>query len=156
MLRTALAALALAVAATACAPKRLPGTEILDTRDNRAVIDVVMRYREALERRDAPAVLALVAPRYFDDGGTPDPADDLDRARLEEALPGTLEKLEGAKVEFTLRRVDVKGDEATAEVLWDTWYRVTTPGGAVARRDSDLQRLRLARVDGAWKLAGGL
>ena len=75
------ASLALAtLAAVGCSPRRIPGTDIESTADTRAVYDVVQAYRQAMEKRDAAAVLALVAPNYYDTAGTPEPADDLDRA----------------------------------------------------------------------------
>lgn len=152
--RTAL--LALAAALAACAPKHIPGTEIPNTADTRAVYDVVQKYREALEKRDVPGILALVAPRYYDTAGTPDPSDDLDRARLEASLAQDLPKAESVKLDFTIRRIDVKGDDAEAEIFFDTYYRVKTPTVTVPRRDSDVQRLRLKRLDGQWKFVSGL
>ncbi|WP_242346763.1 YybH family protein [Anaeromyxobacter terrae] len=145
-----------AVALSACGPKRIPGTEIPDNRDTRAVYDVIHTYQRALEARDAAGVLALVAPDYFDAAGTPDPSDDLDRAKLEQTLPGDLARLEGVRVDVTVRRIDVQGDAATAEVFYEDYYRVQTPGGAVPRRDSDVHRLLLKKVDGQWKISAGL
>ena len=68
-------------------PERIPGTEIEDKGDNRAVYEVVRAYQKALEGRDAAAILALVSPDYFDTAGTPDPGGRLDRALLEQSLP---------------------------------------------------------------------
>lgn len=150
-------ALCAAVALSAgCSARRIPGTEIEDRGDNRAVYEVVRAYQKALEARDAPAILALVAPDYFDAAGTPDPADDLDRARLEQTLPADLARLEGVRVELTLRRIDVQGDTATAEIFYENYYRVQTPSGAVPRRDADVHRLTLKKLDGQWKIAAGL
>jgi ketosteroid isomerase-like protein len=153
--RTALLALAAALA-SACGPHRLPGTEIPDTNDTRAISDTVERYRQALEKRDVDGILALVAPSYYDTAGTPDPADDLDRARLEAALREQLPKAESLKVDFTLRRIDVSGDEAEAEIFFDSFYRVKTPTTQVPRRDSDVERLKLKRIDGKWLFVSGL
>jgi hypothetical protein len=153
--RTALIAAA-AVFAAACAPRLIPGTEIRSTADTRAVYDVVMKYREALEKRDVPGILALVAPTYYDTAGTPDPADDLDRARLEASLAQELTKTDSVKADFTMRRIEVSGDEAQAEVFYDTYYRVKTATTTVPRRDSDVQRLKLKRIDGQWKFVSGL
>ncbi len=147
--------LALAVLA-ACAPRRIPGTDIRDTGDNRAVYDVIHAYQQALERRDAAGVLALVAPDYFDNAGTPDPADDMDRARLEKTLPADLAKLEGVRLELTIRDISAQGDAATAEVFYEGYYRVHTPSGAVPRRDADVHQLHLKKVNGEWKIASGL
>jgi ketosteroid isomerase-like protein len=139
-----------------CSPKRIPGTEIEDKGDNRAVYEVVRAYQKALEGRDAAAILALVSPDYFDAAGTPDPADDLDRARLEQNLAADLARLEGVRVDVTVRRIDVQGNTATAEIFYEEYYRVQTTGGAVPRRDADVHRLLLKKVDGQWKIAAGL
>jgi hypothetical protein len=152
--RTAL--LALLALAAGCKPSLLPGTEIPSTTDTRAVYDVLVAYRSALEKRDPKAVLALVAPTYYDTAGTPEPGDDLDRAGLEASLAKDLPRTEGEKLEFTIRRIDVNGDEAVAEIFYDSYYRVKTPNTMVPRRDSDVSRLRLKRIDGAWKFVSGL
>jgi hypothetical protein len=153
--RTALLAL-LAALAAACAPRLIPGTEIRATSENRAVYDVVLKYREALEKRDVAGVLALVSPAYYDTAGTPDPADDLDRARLEASLNQELPKADSVKLDFTLRRIEVSGDEAQAEIFYDAFYRVKTNTTVVPRRDSDVQRLRLKKIDNQWKFVSGL
>ena len=57
-----------------CGPKRIPGTDIKDSPETRAVGDVIEQYRLAVERRDPNAVLALVSRKYFDNAGTTDPA----------------------------------------------------------------------------------
>ncbi|MFT3914827.1 MAG: hypothetical protein QM704_12140 [Anaeromyxobacteraceae bacterium] len=152
----ALAALALALLAAACGPKRFPGTEIPDNDDTRGVVQALERYRDALQKRDAGAVLALASPDYFDNGGTPDPADDLDRAGLEVQLPRDLKGLEGYRVQFTLRRVDVLKETATAEVFFEQYYRVKTPNGEVPRRDADVHRFGLVRTQRGWLFASGL
>jgi hypothetical protein len=150
-------ALALAVLALACSPRRIPGTQIRDTPDTRAIYDAIAAYRDAMQKRDPAAVLALVAPDYFDNGGTADPADDVDRAMLEQRLPADLSKLDTLRLDLTLRRIEVKGDRAEAEVFFDAWYRVKTPsGGVVPRRDSDVHRMHLRRIEGAWKFTSGL
>jgi ketosteroid isomerase-like protein len=153
--RIALLAFA-AVAALACSPHRIPGTEVRDSPENRAVYDVVQAYRQAMEKRDAAAVLALVAPDFFDTAGTPEPDDDLDRARLQQALPQDLAKADSVRLEFTIRKIGVLGDKAEAELFYDQYYRVQTPGGAIPRRDSDVHRMKLVKVEGAWKIQSGL
>ncbi len=150
---------ALATAAlllSACAAHRIDGTDVLDTADNRAVYGVIQAYAEALQRRDAAAMLALVSPDYFDNGGTADPADDMDFARLEQTLPADLSRLESLRVDVQVRRIAVEGDTATVEIWSDGWYRIQTPQGVVPRRDQDLNRMKLVRRDGTWKFVSGL
>jgi ketosteroid isomerase-like protein len=154
-MRPARLALAL-LAVLACAPPRIPDTTILDTPDTRAVLKVVESYAAALQRRDATALLALVAPTYFDDAGTTDPADDLDHASLAAALPGDLARLQGLRIEIVVRALDVSGDTAVAEVFSDTSYRVAVTDGTVPRRDTDVHRMRFVRAQGIWKIETGL
>jgi ketosteroid isomerase-like protein len=154
-MKTHVLAILLALAA-ACAPRLLPGTQVEETPDTRAIYDVVGQWVKAMNDRDAAGVLALVSPDYFDDAGTPDPTDDLDRAALEKAVTGDLGRVEGSKLAVTIRRIDVAGDAATAELYYDSYYRVTTPAGAVPRRDSEVYQLELAKAGGAWKITGGL
>src|SRR5574337_679603 len=129
----------LLLAASACA-RKIPGTEIDDTRDNRAIVAVIDAYRRAFEARDAAAAMALVSADYFDDAGTADASDDLDRAQLGRALPDTLARLPSVKLELAVNRIEVDGDKATAYLFHDSHYRVATARGEVAKRDSDLSR----------------
>jgi ketosteroid isomerase-like protein len=144
------------LAAAACTPARIPGTEIADTRENRAVYDVIGEYVQAMNKRDAAAVLALVAPDYFDDAGTPEAGDDLDRERLEKAIKADLGRVETEKLAVSLRKIEVQDGAAFAEIFYDNYYRVQTPAGAIPRRDSDVHRIRLKKIDGKWKIVAGL
>src|SRR6266568_6161214 len=134
------AVLALLALAAGCKPSLLPGTDVPESRDTRAVYDVMQAYRAALEKRDPKAVLALVAPTYFDTAGTPEPGDDLDRAGLEASLEKDLPRTEGQRVELTIRKIEVNGDDAVVEIFYDSFYRVKTGTALVPRRDSDLER----------------
>ncbi|MCI0569801.1 MAG: nuclear transport factor 2 family protein [Myxococcaceae bacterium] len=152
-IRTALAALLLLLAA--CAPRRIPDTDIPDTRDTRAILEVLRQYREATEKRDAQALLALVSPTFHDDAGTGTPADDMDYARLQQVLPEKLAALKDVQLELSVRRIDVEGDEATAVFYYTTSYLI--PGVTQkAQSDSDLMEMKLRREGGTWKIRSGL
>lgn len=139
----------------ACAPRLLPGTEIRDDADTRAIASLLETYRQAMEKRDPQAVLQMVAPQYFDNSGTPDPADDVDRAGLEKRLE-ELSKVTALRMQLTVRDIRVKGDTGDAEVFFDQFYRVATPNGEVARHDADVHRMTLKKIDGAWRFTSGL
>ncbi|MBI5071010.1 MAG: nuclear transport factor 2 family protein [Deltaproteobacteria bacterium] len=151
-----LAALALALLAAGCSPRRIPGTEIPATDDTTAIAAVVERYQAAAEARDAAGVLALVSPLYFDDAGTPDPADDLDFERLSRVLPADLARVSGVRMSLKLSDIKVNGDKAQVFVSYDARYRVTTRSGEVARAQQDVSRLALSREKGTWKIVSGL
>jgi ketosteroid isomerase-like protein len=155
-MRRLVAALPLAAVAFACAPRLLPGTDIQDTKETRAIASQVEAYRQAVEKLDPAGVMALTAPDYFDNSGTIAAADDVNRAGLEKRLQD-LKQVEDLRFQLTLRRVDVQGDKATAEVFFDEYYRVKTPSGnVVPRHDADVHRLALRKVDGQWLFVSGL
>ncbi len=148
--------LGLLLLAAACSPKLIPGTDVRDTKENRAVYDVIDEYVNAMNKRDPAAVLALVSPDYFDDAGTPEPGDDLDRAHLEKSIVQDLGRLETERLALTIRNIEVDGDKAFVEVFYDNYYRVQTPAGPIPRRDTDVHRIHLKKIDGKWKITAGL
>jgi hypothetical protein len=147
----------IAAGALACAtPRYLPGTEIRDTPDTHAIASMIETYRQAMEKRDAQAVLALTSPDYFDNSGTPEPADDVDRAGLAARLE-ELSKVKDLRLQVALRGVEViSPTQAQAEVSFDQFYRVDTPNGPVARHDADIHRMTFKKVNGAWLFTSGL
>jgi hypothetical protein len=151
-----LTAAALALSLVACGAKRIPGTDIRDTRDTRAIVALIDEYRTAAERRDAQTVLSLVSQRYFDDAGTADPADDQDYAQLVRRLPDDYAKLASVRLGIGVKAIDVKDDRATADVFFDGHWRIATPTGEVAKQSSDVNRMDFVRESGSWKIASGL
>jgi len=154
-LRSVLVALALAPLA-ACAPRLLPGTSIQDTSETRPVYEVIRAYGDAMQKKDTAAVLALVAPDYFDSAGTPGPEDDMDRAALERSMATDLAKVDSFKLDLGVKKIEVRGAEAFAEIFYDGYFRVVTAGGAVPKRESDLHRMQFRKVGKDWKIASGL
>jgi hypothetical protein len=140
----------------ACAPSRIPNTEVPDTKENRAVYEVIRQYSEALRKKDAAAILLLVAADYYDGSGTPDPGDDVTRDTLEKSLATDLSKVEAVMIDMGVKRIEVNGEEARAEVFYDAAYRVVTPAGPVGKRPSDINQMRFKKVNGAWKITSGL
>ena len=56
----------LMLAFAACTPSMIPGTSVPDTGENRELLKQVELYRQAVERKDADAVLEMVSPSYYD------------------------------------------------------------------------------------------
>ncbi len=152
----ALVLLAGSLAGAGCAARRIPGTQIPDNSDTRAVVAAIDTYRQAAERRDPAAILALVSDRYFDDAGTPDPSDDLDRQALERKLTADFERLTTMRLDIAVRRIEVDAGRASAFVFFDAYYRIKTRGGEIAKQASDLHRMKLVKEGGRWKFASGL
>ncbi|HTP26838.1 MAG TPA: hypothetical protein VMK12_14440 [Anaeromyxobacteraceae bacterium] len=139
-----------------CAGHRIPGTEIKDTADSRAVIATIDTYRRAAERRDAATVLSLVSPKYFDKSASGDPADDINYDQLKSRIANDYKKITALRLDIGVKKVDIDGEAATAYVLYDERYRIATKAGQVAKQASDVHRMQFAREGGAWHFVSGL
>jgi ketosteroid isomerase-like protein len=139
----------------ACSSKRIPGTELEDTDDTRAILAVMERYRTALEAKDAKAIQGLVSQDFREDAGTESPDDDLTYANLDEHLANLFQALDNPKVELSVRRVTVQDEAATAIYYWNASWKMpslTTRG----QNDSELEQMLFQKVDGQWKILSGI
>jgi len=149
-------ALLACLAAAACSHAMLPGTNIRDTPQNRAVLDVFGRYKEALEARDARAILSLTTPDYADPGDPARGISPTDHQHLEQRLKGDLSKVTGLRLELTVKDMEVRGEEARLDYFQVLRYAVATPSGEKWKSESDDARMRFIRLNGEWKIASGL
>ena len=148
--------LALLLALLACAGRRIPGTDIPDNDDTRAIVAVIDAYRQAAERRDAQAVMALVSEKYFDDAGTVDPGDDVDYQKLAKRLAADYQRISSLRLDIGVKRIDVEDDHSQAYVFYEQAYRITLKSGDVPKQASDVHRMRFAREKGVWRFTSGI
>jgi len=154
-MRFSAAALLAGLALAGCA-RKIPNTDIDDTRENRSLIAVVDEYRKAFVNRNVQGIMALVSRDYFDDAGTSDTSDDVDYRLLPQVLAETFGKLPDVKLDIGVTEIRVTGDKASVDMFYDARYRVATPRREVPKRDSDVQRLVLKREGEQWKIISGL
>ena len=153
-LRSSLAAAA-AVALLGCSPSLIPGTRIPDQPDNRAVLDVVGRYKQSAEALDLQAVLALASPAYFDKTSARGAAP-VDYAGLQRALGEKFGRVKALRMEITVKDVRVEGDRAEVDYFLVMHFAVDLPNKEKWFPESDDQRMALARIGGEWKVTSGL
>jgi uncharacterized protein DUF4440 len=139
----------------ACTPRNIAGTQIPDTEDARAILNVMERFRAALEARDAKALQGLVSKSFRDNSGTEDPADDLTHDNLPEALPALFSRIDAPRVDMDVRKVDVKKDGvATVIYYWNATWRA--PGLLdKPQRNSELEQMVLQKENGKWLIVSG-
>lgn len=151
-MRRALVPLLALLGLAACGPRRIPGTDLEDTGDTRAIIDVISRYNSALEARDAQAILALVDPAFRDNAGTLTPDDDIDLQRLRTVLPQRLARLQDLAVRIEIKTIEVKGERASAVYTWVSQFKL----GGKSMTESDIKRMELKREADGWKILSGV
>jgi hypothetical protein len=140
----------------ACAHATLPGTTIPDNAQNRAVLDVFSKYRDALQSRDATAILALAAPTYYDIGDTSHGLAPTDYASLKTRLQTDFSRVTGLKLEATVKDMQVQDAEARLDYFQVLRYAIATPTGERWKSESDDARMKFVKVNGEWKIASGL
>ncbi|WP_338867434.1 YybH family protein [Myxococcus stipitatus] len=140
----------------ACAPKRIPGTDIDDTSDTRAILAVMEKYRSAVEARDAQAIQALVSNDFHEDAGTPgEPEDDLTAANLGAYLETLFQQLQSPKVELDVRRIQVGQDVASAIYYWKVNWRMPSLNPR-PQREAELEQMVFRREGNTWKIITGI
>lgn len=146
------ARLALSLVATvvlaACGPKLIPRTEIVDSKDNRDLIDVLMKYKEAFEAKDAKAVAALASPHYLD------ARDSISYETLEKQLTAYFEKTKQIHMEVTPRRAAIEGDHGRLDYIFALNYVLNT-SEPQWRSQTDDKRMTFEREGNGWKVTSG-
>jgi ketosteroid isomerase-like protein len=135
-----------------CAAHKIPGTDIDETADTDAIIEVVGRYNTAVDAQDAAGILALVDKSFYDDAGTLTPEDDLDYATLQTKLPAMLKKFQDVGLKITVKTLNVSGDKASLVYNYVITFRI----GQKVTTDSDIKRMDFKRVNGVWKIVKGV
>lgn len=108
---------------------------------------------ERIASWDVKALVRMVHPRYADDVGTPDPADDLDRAAVARALRQRLARV--SEVRYRMERPAVRWeapDRAVVDVAIEASYRM----GGRWMRHADGNRFVLQRHAGRWLFLRGM
>ena len=122
------------------------------------LVDLVERYRVAVEQRDVQALRKLASPRYYENGSTTnDPSDDYDYRGLEKVLSDLKSHVKDIKYDITIVDVQVLSDEI-AQVDYDyrSQYRYTLGEQDRWETVDDRNRLTFRNEDGQWRILSGM
>ena len=136
------------VTLAACAPSLIPGTTIPKTADNEAILDVLRRYKNAFEARDAESIAALASDRYLDERSS------TSKDVLANKLKDELARTKDLRLDIQVRRIDVERDRATVDYFYALAFLVDTTT-AEWQRESDEKRMTLVREQDGWKVLNG-
>jgi hypothetical protein len=141
-----------------CAPKKIPGTELDDTSETHAIIDVIQKYRSAVEAKNTDAIVALADKTFRDDGGSANPDDDLDYATLPARLTERMAKVTDLKLDVTVRRIEFDKNDKFARVTYSYQLSFKIPEySGRPQSESDIKQMLLKRVgEDEWKIASGI
>ncbi len=148
----------LAFAFSACTPKKIPGTDLDDTSETRAVIDVMQKYRSAVEKKDAAGLVRMADESFRDDGGTSSPDDDLEYGTLAAKLAARMAKVSDLKLDVTVRRIEFDSDTKVARVTYSYQLSFKLPDySSRTQSENDIKQMLLKRVgEQEWKITSGI
>jgi hypothetical protein len=148
----------LVLALSGCTPKKIPGTDLDDTSDTRAVIEVMQKYRMAVEKKSPDELLKLADESFRDDGGSSSPDDDLDYASLPAKLAQRMSKVSELKLDVTVRRIEFDDEEKVARVTYSYQLSFKMPDYSTrTQNENDIKQMLLKRVgDQEWKITSGI
>lgn len=143
---------------TACTAKKIPGTDIDDTGETRLILDVMTKYRTAVEARNSEEIIKLVDTTFRDDGGSSLPDDDLDYASLPVKLPARLLKLDDVRLDITVRKVEFDEHEDNAKVTYTYSMSFRTPQySSKTQTETDIKQMFFHRAgEKTWKIISGI
>ncbi len=157
LLSAALLCSAAAGAGCSSSTKYIYGTKVADSSQNRQILGVVEKYRLAVERKDAPALLGMASDKYWEDGGTPTGTDDYGIDGLRDALSTRFARADN--IRYSMRYLEVKPlgqNRAAVEVMIDASYSIDT-GRGTQRLDMRDQNEMVLEYDGRnWKFLSGM
>jgi hypothetical protein len=140
-----------------CATTNLiPGTRVPDTKINRELIELCERYRRAMEERDAPSLLALAHPQYYEDSGTPKGDDDYGFDGLREVLAKRLPSIRAMRYSIEYRKISIDGKKALIDIRYDASFQLATEMGDRWERKQNDKRLELLHDGTRWLILAGM
>jgi hypothetical protein len=150
-------------AGAGCGPKYIRGAhvakdaEIEDKPVHRELLDMVERYRKAMEARDAKALLGLASKNYFERAGTTNADDDYGYDRLEQILGDRFKRLKMLRLHIVVDGVRLENAErARVDYTYHGRFLVTGKSRQHWAHKSWESRFRLERQNGRWWFLSGM
>jgi len=120
----------LALVGTGCSQQLIPNTDVVDTPENRKVVEFCETYRRAVERREIGVLFSLAHSKYYENGGNIDASDDIDYAGLKTFFRERFSGTKGIRYEIRYRRIQ-SGPSGTVFVdyTYSASYKIPTDDG---------------------------
>lgn len=132
-------------------------SEVPDTEVNRAAVNVLIQYRNALVSKDVGSLKRLVSENYYENGGTTDTTkDDYGNEELGDVFELMAGNAEDIKYDVVLKAITAEGDKVFVDYEYKYAYRFAVNDQQNWDAGSDLNRLELMSENGEWKIVSGL
>jgi hypothetical protein len=141
-----------------CGPRLIPGLgiELSDTPDHRALLRVLESFVQAYEKKDIDGLVSLASKNFFETSGSTDTDDDYNYDGLRDHFTEHFKLVEKIKLEMQLKDVRVSENETIVNYRYVTRYLMKLPSGDKWKLTDDINRMKLAREEGQWKILSGM
>lgn len=131
--------------------------EIFDTPEHRQLVDLLVKYREAMVEKNVGQLKRLIAIDYYENAGTTDTTtDDYGASDLASIFEMVSKHASQIRYDVVLKNIEIDGDEASIDYEYRYAYRYEVGEQQTWDAGVELNRIELEDRDGEWKIVSGL
>lgn len=141
-----------------CGAKYIENTKIPDTPETRKILNLVEKYRVAMEHRDIKTLGALMSRKYYENAGTTATSDDDYgyNTVLKKVFPFLRDNVKAVRYQLKVSKITVGKKKASAAFEYKAKVLI-----AVGERkhwifEDDFDRLDFVKEDGVWRIIRGM
>jgi hypothetical protein len=142
----------------ACAHQHyIPGTKIPDEPRNREIVQVVEKYRHAVQDMKVADLMAMAHPHYYEHSGTPIGNDDYSYKGLLKVIRTRIGQLVTMRCNLKYLRVRWQAEHiAEVEIYISANFQLKTAEGERWHRMTDYNKMVLVKERGRWQFIRGM
>ncbi len=145
---------------SACKPSLLPLSSVSNTAENRAVMQLMDQYKNAIEHHSVAEVMALVAPDFYESSGTDHAKDDYGYSQLEQKLQKAFARVKNLTLRYHVQKIERKDDQVSVYYYFNEHILADFPVGEEWMAGNDVNRLVLRIKNkaqgGGYEILSGL
>jgi len=141
-----------------CGSKYIENTKIPDNPETRKILNLVERYRVAMEHRDIKTLGAMMSRKYYENAGTTATSDDDYgyNTVLKKIFPFLKDNVKAVQYQLNVSKIVVGKKKASADFEYKAKVLI-----AVGERkhwifEDDFDRLDFVKEDGVWRITRGM
>ncbi len=139
-----------------CKRPLIPGTDIMDTPQTKAIIALLITYRTRYEKKDLDGIMSLISESFMEDNDPTNPDDDYDKRGLRKKLKEFFDSTNMVKLDITVTDIEVKGGVARVKYSYTIGYIIKGDLTKKMRFIEGKEIMVLVKESGRWYIEGGI
>ena len=131
--------------------------KIKDTVENREILDVMAKYRQALVKKDFGTLDRIISKDYYDNASTTNTTrDDYGREQLDNLFEMLANHAESIQYRIVVKSVEIERDEAFVDYEYRYAYQFKIGEEVSWDAGVEVNRVTLKQADDKWQILSGL